>query len=76
MSVSGEHVLRACWEFSHFNPMRFRAASFALYSTQSQEGFEELAQDLTAGRWFLEEPGDLSPETEFSATELDTHTHL
>ena len=46
-----------------------------LYSTQSQEGFKELAQDRTVDRWVLEEPGGLSPETEFSATEPDKHTH-
>ena len=26
-------------------------------------------------RWVLEEPGGLSPETEFSATEPDKHTN-
>ena len=45
-------------------------ASSELYSTQS---FKELAQDPTADRWVLEEPGGLCSETKFSPTELDTH---
>lgn len=68
--VSGEHMLRASWGFSHLI-LKVGMASSEIYSTQS---FKELAQDPTADRWVLEEQM-ASVQKPSSHLPSWTHTH-